>query len=1140
MFLFSRSRSRSRQPTPEHNGHSTGDAESPVDNGDSSERPVSHSPAGMSRDSEGYPTWLPKRPPPPAPASTFASSVGGHEPIPAPTPSPMPGGRRPTPRSVRIVSLEQREAEKAREQTDHTRVPSNHRVWSRATGSAFTPTAFSPDPYLPKLPAPRFRSRGVNFDLMCNPSLKSKLYFYISYVLLFAHIPLQTFFDFNAVFILIEVSKYPNPKAPGVPGSGKNWALGAAAYIACWLVWILVVCIVYELVYSFIRRWRTKRPAIYPIYLSSPAFTFASLTSYSNFCFLQHLRYSAFFGEHGGIRDGLTETFWFYSQNLPTVALLLPRAGLSLALLFSFSSGNTSIAGAGISPRDATFFRDDGALTDYARGVLIANAAWTAWKILVLFASWVGLWIVSGQGCAGLCGPRYRWEEEDAEKTITSIYSIDDLSESEQPLPWLWKENTRMRILDAYDFCCVTARPLSGRWGHHKKLSDMSDLLGTAYPLPMPESPGGFEGMDRLMAAVGLPSESLIQQPRRGILSDELFKQPEAGPSAIRGRYEEPADLAAIIPKVVQRTSKERDVPLPSAPLMKLPYPFTTSGAQVSSDDEKIPFPPSPSVLSFKESSSGTKSRSKDNGTTEEEEEGEVEEVVEGDEEEEEVASGAQTTSEDPSSSSGSGRASNSMSSLGHPVSSRYPFQFRHPTRGASYSSGVPSHATPPSNGHSIASRFSQNTRSTGNRESVDSHSPRSHYTSGSDAASPISMSGLPMPPRHPQQYQGRGRARAGTVPVPSVQSSPSIDFPRRARVRGRNSDPYHTSEPEPALWSSDLEHEDDLEDDSRIEDSRIEDSIMDSRIEDSIMEQPEPEGSQEAAEGEDVVGLLSPSGVPSPRTSFSALRHRASTLSSHHHRSSGAGSGSGSRSGSNSRTNSHSGSSSGSRSRAGSMSVVMSVRSRAQSLMQNVSSASRSSLELVQDAMRSRANSSMARLEEDSPYYSDRTHSRSASGSDGLMSSQENYTFGQRLPFRAHRDQVEEEARNTQSFSPPSQTTDPELREMQSNQSLAAPSLFAPSEAAPPSLHPSESTMHQELRNEPSGLMIPGAQRPTGLETLSEQSSPPDISTAAASFVTAPVTVDGSTTDESGRTPSSWGGITHMVDRSDGTWRPA
>ena len=152
-----------------------------------------------------------------------------------------------------------------------------------------------------------------------------------------------------------------------------------------------------------------------PIYLSSPAFNIAALTSYTNFRFLQHLRYSAFFPEQTSAinpqlssdtdydpddfydsnerswKQGLAETFFFYSQNLPTVALLLPRAGLSLALLFAFSSPppNFAFVNAGaISRRDGTFFRENGALTDYARGVLIANAAWTAWKVLILLISW--------------------------------------------------------------------------------------------------------------------------------------------------------------------------------------------------------------------------------------------------------------------------------------------------------------------------------------------------------------------------------------------------------------------------------------------------------------------------------------------------------------------------------------------------------------------------------------------------------------------------------------------------------------------------------------------------------------------------------------------------------------------------------
>ncbi|KAF5376578.1 hypothetical protein D9757_008265 [Collybiopsis confluens] len=438
------------------------------------------------------------------------------------------------------------------------------------------------------------------------------------------------------------------------------------------------------------------------------------------------------------------------------------------------------------------------------------------------------------------------------------------------------------------------------------------------------------------------------------------------------------------------------------------------------------------------------------------------------------------------------------MSSLGHPVSSRYPFQFRQPTRGTSFSSGVPSHATPPSNGHSIVSRFSQGTRSTGNRESTDSHSPRSQYTtSSSDMPSPMSMSGLPMPPRHP--HQGRGRARAGTVPAPSVPSSPSIDFPRRSRAMARTSEPYNTSSPEPAVGSSDIEN---FADESRIEDSRIEDSIL---------EQPEPEGSQEAAEGEDVVGLLSPSRGPSPKTSFTAVRHRARTISSHRG-SFGPGGGSGSRSGSSSRTNSHSGSSSsGSRSRPGSISIAMTSRPSARC----------------------------------DPFKGEFVHG-SAGGGFPVLFRSDTFTVWEwdeqprelylwtavdnpmAIPRRASRRRggSSRDLSSTTAAGPAALDTG----DGKSQQSPFSPSLAASGDATS---HPS--TMVQELRNDPSGLNIPGPGR-----RAESMSSHPDISTAAASFVTAPATVEGSTTDESGRTPPGWGGITHMVDRSEGTWRPA
>lgn len=136
------------------------------------------------------------------------------------------------------------------------------------------------------------------------------------------------------------------------------------------------------------------------------------MTSYTHFCFMQHIRASAFprlnpdaklpathphaRTHEGSLRDALAETCYFYSQNLPTVALLLPRAGIALALLLQFYSpeqlpGGLTLADvdASIARRDGTYFdQGTGALSGYAKGVLIANAAWTAWRALVLLISW--------------------------------------------------------------------------------------------------------------------------------------------------------------------------------------------------------------------------------------------------------------------------------------------------------------------------------------------------------------------------------------------------------------------------------------------------------------------------------------------------------------------------------------------------------------------------------------------------------------------------------------------------------------------------------------------------------------------------------------------------------------------------------
>lgn len=161
--------------------------------------------------SDGYPSWLPKRPPPPAPRSTIhsASVVGMFsEPGPSTANEQYPVGRKATPRSVRIVSLQNSlQAEKdqhgRRVSSDPRVLPGAHsRVWSRATSAGLSPTLFSASGF-PPLVRPRFRSSSLHPELLRNPSWKIRLWFYLFPIFVFAHLALQTFFDFNAVFILL-------------------------------------------------------------------------------------------------------------------------------------------------------------------------------------------------------------------------------------------------------------------------------------------------------------------------------------------------------------------------------------------------------------------------------------------------------------------------------------------------------------------------------------------------------------------------------------------------------------------------------------------------------------------------------------------------------------------------------------------------------------------------------------------------------------------------------------------------------------------------------------------------------------------------------------------------------------------------
>ncbi|KZV67016.1 hypothetical protein PENSPDRAFT_688528 [Peniophora sp. CONT] len=1074
--------------------------------------------------SEGYPSWLPQRPPPPEPHSTIQSSTGnmfasaaatqgagtsGSDAPAIPEPSasvpPLWGGRKPTPRSVRIV--------KTREPTDQTRVAAaTPRVWSRATAPTLAAQAA-------RASRPRFRTPGLHPELLRDPSWLARLHFFLFPFLVLAHVPLQTFFDFNVAFVLVEIAKFPNPVAAGVPGSGSGWALAAAAYVACWFFWLFGVFLGYELVYSFYRRWRYRRPLIMPLYLSAPAFNFVSMTSYNNFCFFQHIRAAAvphgrahavLPSAEGAWRDALAESFYFYSQNLPTVALLLPRAGITLAVLLGFwsptplpdgqSLANVSSA---VSMRDGTFFDSQtGGLSGYAKGVLAASAAWAAWRILVLLISWLGLWFFSGFGCGGFCGPATRWEEEENVRAA-SMYSEKDV-EADNEFPWAWKECTALRIQEAYDFCLTLQRPASMM---RKEATDITAAEQDALD---------SEGVNRVLAAVGLAPP--LQHPsRRPMLSQDLFESPPHEAEDVEAQGEQ-ADQG--------------------------PYPFQGFGQhRDSSSSQQVPFPPSP-------------------GPIEGEHEGEEgEEEYEEYEEEESVE--PRTSQDVPS----SGRASNSMSSLGQPIPGRYPFTFRHPaSRGGSvssmgaFSASARSHHTPQSKSTSSKTHStggSRVSRSTGNAETSSDSPASGHVGDSSNAPSPQGMNAhIPMPPRHPAPRAGRGRS--GTVPMP-VSPSPAVYY-GRARAGTHTTSAESATDLEPSIV-----YESEFEDGvvGTLDLTGITGSLRGSvrsgtgaslsaeqRTTGSASPSPESILALER-EGEDSVGLLSAG--PSPRGSSVGLRSRNSSDGSH----------SRSRSGS---SRSRHGSHQSARSRHGSHLSVSSAglgiggasnfRARTTSLIHSIGSASRSSLERV----RSRAQS-LVRIEDlderSSASFERERRARESAGSPYMsevserVSSPENYTFGQRLAGAAGlqstrpraptessvdpQSDVEGEGKGSGSGSAPHSQPAHSLREAPSNVSGGSqpsrPESFS-EQTVSVRIQPSD----EEREPQTPVVDIPGRQQQHLNVDIPGQShlgvgvraSNDMLGSAAPSFITQP-TIMTQQTDSSGRTPSSWGDDDYM-----------
>jgi hypothetical protein len=629
----------------------------------------------------------------------------------------------------------------------------------------------------------------------------------------------------------------------------------------------------------------------------------------------------------------------------------------------------------------------------------------------------------------------------------------------------------------------------------------------------------GFEGLEKVLAAVGFPS--IPPLARRGVLSDDLFESPKDEKGTV---------LSDIIPAPTKRGSRDRIVGSPpgvGAPLMQLPYPFTKPGSGQVSSKDKVPFPPTSAESlgggsSKKAKKKGSKTTTATNlsgssgenssaSTTTEEEEDEEEEDDDEDEDGE--------YEEEPS----TGRASGSMSSLGQPIPpSRYPFNIRRPGgRGNSMSS------------HGTRSMMSQ---STGNRESTDS--PRSPMSSNSErgrsSLSQGSIAGIPMPPRHPHpQQHGRGRAEthirrpsgAGSTPPPIALGT--VEFPSVSRRKRVDSGVPGIIVNPSIVYGEGLSTDDD-------------DIPHDIEVVGDDDEEQDDEEDDEQGEKADRVGLLSV--ASSPRTSLLGRRTSSQRLSL-------PGSGSGSRASSKSRSRASTGNSRSSRSqsrpesptralRERASSLGVSLRSRANSMMQSVvGAASMTSLELP--GMRSRANSSMARLEEENTgvhassgvilaggsdgsgssgsgrvrltglgatpdaeeYYSSSGGTHSRSGSESVNG--ENHTFGRPMPFlrpqqptpqvhvegeevRSLEDDNHEDEHQTQlpqshprRISPPSRLREEiSISSLGSDQFYSQPSERTASPVDPGAVTPLPSQEPEQNQESRAGIDIPWSQR--------------------------------------------------------------
>ncbi|GAA6030763.1 hypothetical protein JCM8097_008864 [Rhodosporidiobolus ruineniae] len=309
---------------------------------------------------------------------------------------------------------------------------------------------------------------------------------------IFAHIPATLFLDYNHLYLLVQLARYPSLPSPllrniatralvdvpDVQASTGFWvAVGIyAACTAAWFVHFLWVEIGRELVGKWGgggNRTEIKKDL-------QGSYNLACIRSYSVFSFLWRVRLAPFQPnsplalavEGTTWTDGVKESFAWYRQNWPTVLLLVPRAGLSVAILLLYSTTAYSSSSATIS-RDSAYFDRDGTLSSFATGILFANAVWAAWRLVLLVGAWFFLWLVDRSSLFSL----FRTERSvsTSSKLVlppsplpyqtgtgkSSSFSLDPASTRRPSTTFSTWRTRRQRRLRAAILACLGSTPLT-------------------------------------------------------------------------------------------------------------------------------------------------------------------------------------------------------------------------------------------------------------------------------------------------------------------------------------------------------------------------------------------------------------------------------------------------------------------------------------------------------------------------------------------------------------------------------------------------------------------------------------------------------------------------------------------------------